>query len=92
MPGQESFTFTDEQINALIQDLREEYEALSEDGFRVLAIAYKDPPLRTAYSKEDESELVLKGYVAFARHYGFEPVACRTTRSSRQVPARARTE
>jgi Mg2+-importing ATPase len=52
-----------EQI--LIDELREEYESLSSDGFRVLAVAYKDLPPRAAYTKEDESELVLKGYVAF---------------------------
>ncbi|MGA9363938.1 MAG: magnesium-translocating P-type ATPase [Bacteroidota bacterium] len=49
----------------LIQDLRDEYERLSGDGFRVLAVAYKDLERRAAYSKEDEVELVLKGYVAF---------------------------
>jgi Mg2+-importing ATPase len=49
----------------LIQDLRDEYERLSSDGFRVLAVAYKDLERRPAYSKEDEQELVLRGYVAF---------------------------
>jgi P-type Mg2+ transporter len=49
----------------LIQDLKEEYDDLSSDGFRVLAIAYKDLEHKPAYSKEDESNLVLKGYVAF---------------------------
>jgi Mg2+-importing ATPase len=49
----------------LIEDLKEEYERLSSDGFRVLAIAYRDLELKSAYSKTDESELVLKGYVAF---------------------------
>jgi Mg2+-importing ATPase len=49
----------------LIQDLRDEYERLSADGFRVLAVAYKDLVQRTAYSKDDEQELVLIGYVAF---------------------------
>jgi Mg2+-importing ATPase len=49
----------------LIQDLRDEYERLSADGFRVLAVAYKDLEQRSAYSKDDEQELVLKGYVAF---------------------------
>ena len=48
-----------------IQDLREEYEALSEDGFRVLAIAYKDVPVKPAYSKADEEGMILRGYVAF---------------------------
>jgi Mg2+-importing ATPase len=49
----------------LIQDLKEEYDDLSADGFRVLAIAYRDLARKPAYSKEDESDLVLKGYVAF---------------------------
>ena len=49
----------------LIGDLMEQYQELSADGFRVLAVAYKDLETRPAYSKDDESELVLKGYVAF---------------------------
>jgi len=49
----------------LIQDLKDEYENLSADGFRVLAVAYKDLEKRAAYSKDDESDLILKGYVAF---------------------------
>jgi Mg2+-importing ATPase len=39
---------------------------LSADGFRVLAIAYRDSDARKeTYSKDDEQGLVLKGYVAF---------------------------
>ncbi|HYY31057.1 MAG TPA: magnesium-translocating P-type ATPase, partial [Chthoniobacterales bacterium] len=49
----------------LIGDLMEQYQELSADGFRVLAVAYKNLETRPAYSKDDESELVLKGYVAF---------------------------
>jgi len=49
----------------LIDDLREEYKNLSSDGFRVLAIAYKNVQPKAAYSKEDEQDLVLKGYIAF---------------------------
>jgi Mg2+-importing ATPase len=49
----------------LINDLREEHENLSTNGFRVLAVAYKDLERRPAYSKEDETDLILKGYVAF---------------------------
>jgi P-type Mg2+ transporter len=49
----------------LIQDLRDEYERLSADGFRVLAVAYKDMDQRPMCSKEDEQNLVLRGYVAF---------------------------
>jgi P-type Mg2+ transporter len=49
----------------LIDDLREEYQNLSSDGFRVLAIAYKDVDPKAAYNKDDERDLVLKGYIAF---------------------------
>jgi P-type Mg2+ transporter len=49
----------------LIEELKEEYEHLSADGFRVLAVAYKDVPSRAVYSKDDESDLILIGYVAF---------------------------
>ncbi len=50
----------------LLADLKEEYDNLSADGFRVLAIAYKDiSNKKEAYSKNDEKELILKGYVAF---------------------------
>jgi Mg2+-importing ATPase len=49
----------------LIDELKEEYDQLSADGFRVLAIAYKDLERQPVYSKDDESDLILKGYVAF---------------------------
>lgn len=49
----------------LIQDLKEEYERLSMDGFRVLALAFKDVDKKAAYSKDEEKDLVLKGYLAF---------------------------
>jgi len=49
----------------LIEDLRDEYQRLSADGFRVLALAYKDVEQRAAYSKDDEQDLILRGYVAF---------------------------
>jgi P-type Mg2+ transporter len=58
--------------DAHIDGLKKEYERLSADGFRVLAIASKDVvPLgvvagdATPYSKADESALILNGYVAF---------------------------
>ena len=35
------------------------------DGFRVLALAYRDLDPKPAYSKEDEGDLILRGYVAF---------------------------
>ena len=49
----------------LIEDLKDEHERLSRDGFRVLAIAYKDVETKPAYSRDDENDLVLKGYIAF---------------------------
>ena len=50
----------------IISDLKEEFDSLSADGFRVLAIAYKKfDNKKEAYSKDDEKELILKGYVAF---------------------------
>jgi Mg2+-importing ATPase len=49
----------------IIDDLREEYQRLNSEGFRVLAIAYKDLDAKPAYSKDDEKDLILRGYVAF---------------------------
>lgn len=46
-------------------DLKEEFDLLSADGFRVLALAYRDLEPKGAYSKEDERDLILRGYVAF---------------------------
>jgi len=58
--------------HAHIDNLKAEYERLSADGFRVLAIACKEIDPRgvvggdaTPYAQADESELVLTGYVAF---------------------------
>ena len=51
-----------------IDELRQEYEQLGRNGFRVLAIASKDiepqdhPP---SYGRDDERDLVLNGYLAF---------------------------
>ncbi|HEX7702778.1 MAG TPA: magnesium-translocating P-type ATPase, partial [Kofleriaceae bacterium] len=54
-----------------IEALKHEYELLSADGFRVLAIATKETSPRetvagaTPYTKADESDLILQGYIAF---------------------------
>ncbi len=45
--------------------LKAEYDSLSSDGFRVLAVASKELPGKQICAKEDENELVLRGYVAF---------------------------
>ena len=56
----------------LIARLVDEYEKLSADGFRLLAIASKDVAPRggvagdaTPYSRADECDMILNGYVAF---------------------------
>lgn len=50
----------------MLADLKTEYENLSSEGFRVLAVAYKDfENKKEVYSRDDEQELILKGYVAF---------------------------
>ena len=60
----------DEDINPLIQlirdDLMDEYRNLSTDGYRVLAIAYREfDRAKQTFSVADESELTLLGYIAF---------------------------
>jgi Mg2+-importing ATPase len=49
----------------LIVGLKQEYDSLSNDGFRVLAVATKDLAGKQICAKDDERELVLRGYVAF---------------------------
>src|ERR1700736_3993467 len=45
--------------------LKQEYDSLSDDGFRVLAVATKTLTGRDICAKEDERDLILRGYVAF---------------------------
>ena len=42
------------------------HEAMSADGLRVLAVAYRWLESRGAYSRDDEADLVLAGFVSFA--------------------------
>ena len=49
----------------LVGNLIEQVNSLSEDGFRVLAVASKKVGAQNAYSKADEENLVLTGYLAF---------------------------
>jgi len=51
----------------MIRDnLFEEVDRLNRDGFRVLAIAYREfPQAKTCFTVKDESQLILLGYVAF---------------------------
>jgi Mg2+-importing ATPase len=72
-----------------IADLEREYQRLSAEGFRVLAIASKEVDARgtvaagaTPYGKADESELVLDGYAAF-----FDPPKETATEAIRALEA-----
>jgi len=50
----------------ILKEVEKEYDVLSAEGFRVLALAYKDiEKHKEAYSKEDEKDLILRGYLAF---------------------------
>ncbi len=49
----------------LAGDLVQQVNELSEDGFRVLAVATKKLTGQTTFSKADECDLVLTGYLAF---------------------------
>jgi Mg2+-importing ATPase len=44
------------------------YQSLSEQGFRVLAVGYRDIALQSAYGKEEERELVFAGFLTFSDH------------------------
>ena len=60
----------DDDINPLIRlirdDLMDEYRSLSAEGYRVLAIAYREfDRSKPIFSVADESELILLGYIAF---------------------------
>jgi Mg2+-importing ATPase len=49
----------------LAGDLVQQVNELSEDGFRVLAVATKKLGSQTTFTKADEGDLVLTGYLAF---------------------------
>jgi len=49
----------------LVGDLLEQVNSLNEDGLRVLAVATKKVEKRPVYSRADECDLVLTGYIAF---------------------------
>ncbi|MCX7817944.1 MAG: magnesium-translocating P-type ATPase [Kiritimatiellae bacterium] len=53
-------------LDMLREDLLEEVARLNAEGFRVLAIAYREfPPDKQKFSLADENDLVLLGYIAF---------------------------
>jgi len=60
--GREEQSFSDE----VLKKINDEYEALSNDGFRVLGIAQKVLPKEDkTYSIHDESEMNFLGFIAF---------------------------
>jgi len=53
-------------ISMMHDDLYEEVETLNNNGYRVLAIAYRDfPAAKNTFSVSDEKDLILLGYIAF---------------------------
>jgi Mg2+-importing ATPase len=49
-----------------LDSAKRETAELNADGFRVIAVAYKEmPPEQTVYAVADESDLTLLGYIAF---------------------------
>lgn len=55
-----------EMIDMVKSDLHDEYRRLSADGYRVLAIAYREfERTKEVFSAADESHMILLGYIAF---------------------------
>ncbi len=55
-----------DEAKLVLVELENEYNDLSAEGFRVLAVAYKDfDQPKNVYTKDDEQNLILKGYIAF---------------------------
>jgi len=49
----------------LREKLEQEYQKLSKDGFRVLAVARKSVAEKKSYDKDDEKDLTILGFIAF---------------------------
>ncbi len=65
-----NFYQIDDEVYPLIQmihdDLYEDVEDLNNEGYRVLAIAYREfPKTKTTFTVADESNMILLGYIAF---------------------------
>ena len=69
-------------IDLIRSDLFEEVDKLNRDGFRVLGIAYREfTPDRNVFTVQDESQLVLLGYIAF-----FDPPKVSATEALTLLP------
>ncbi len=65
-----SYYQVDDEVYPLIQmihdDLYEDVEDLNNEGYRVLAIAYREfPKTKSTFTVADESDMILLGYIAF---------------------------
>ena len=50
----------------ILPDLKKQVISLNTEGFRTVALAYKNiDSIKSVYSRDDETDLILKGYVAF---------------------------
>ena len=50
----------------ILPDLKKQVISLNTEGFRTVALAYKNIDIiKSVYSRDDETDLILKGYVAF---------------------------
>jgi Mg2+-importing ATPase len=57
---------SDNKLTAEVaKKLEVEYQNLSKDGFRVLAVAHKVLPEKKVYDKFDEKDLIILGFIAF---------------------------
>ncbi|ARV57964.1 magnesium-translocating P-type ATPase [Nostocales cyanobacterium HT-58-2] len=52
------------ELNSLQAQIQQRFEALGQEGFRVLGVAYRNPTT-TTLSKEDESDMTFLGYLVF---------------------------
>lgn len=56
---------TSAENKTFIQNANTQYESLSSDGYRVLAIATRQVTNQVKFTRQDEEQLSLKGFIAF---------------------------
>ncbi len=56
-------------IGALLDQIQKRFEEFSEQGFRVVGVAYRDAGLQSNIAKEDEREMTFLGFLAL-----FDPI------------------
>lgn len=53
------------ELSEISRDIQRHFEDLSNQGYRVLGVAYRDPGNQTKITKDDEREMVFLGFLAF---------------------------